>query len=200
MCMIEVHPNIGGKYFCPVCEVPLELKGFVINGMRNLVEGHCSNCSKDFYVDMPVGHGLFYPFAIEKNTLQLYGGPINWFGKLLRESLKFLERDKVVLVNCLDFLYGHSLLKLFNVQHYLDQHPDLGCCVLVPKQIRHLVPDGVAEIWEVDLPLREYRHWHVSLEESIRKEIYKKKKVYLSLAYPCLPPSSAPHVFIGTIY
>ena len=90
----------------------------------------------------------------------------------------FVERPQVVLVNCLDWCYGDSLHKLFNVQYYLDHCPQLGCCVLIPKEIRHFVPDGVAEILEVDLPTNRYQYWHVSLEEPIRELVNQKEKVY----------------------
>jgi len=193
--MIELHPNLENKYSCPVCDGPVELRGFIINGMRNLVDITCPACRRSFYADIPAGHGLLYPFTIDQETLEVFQ-PLNPFGDVLRLNcqhrrfdevelniLRNLERDQIVLLNCLDFVYGHSLLKLLNVQYYLDNYAELGCCVLVPRQLTHLVPEGVAEIWEASIPLWEYRYWWVSLEEKIKAEITKRKKAYLAQAH-----------------
>ena len=193
--MIELHPRLENSYACPVCNGSVELKGFIINGMRNLVDISCATCERSFYADIPAGHGLLYPFTIDQETLEVFQ-PLNPFGNVLRQNcqqkrfeeveLKTLchfEREEIVLLNCLDFAYGHCLLKLFNAQYYLDNYPELGCCVLVPRQLTHLVPEGVAEVWEVSIPLWEYRYWWVSLEEKIKSEITRRKKAYLALAY-----------------
>lgn len=193
--MIELHPNLENLYSCPVCDGPVELSGFIINGMRNLVDITCPACRRSFYADIPAGHGLFYPFTIDQETLEVFQ-PLNPFGDVLKLNcrqrrsddveLKIIshsEREEIVLLNCLDSVYGHSLLKLLNAQYYLDNYPELGCCVLVPRQLAHLVPEGVAEIWEVSIPLWEYRSWWVSLEQKIRAEVSKRKKAYLAQGY-----------------
>jgi hypothetical protein len=86
-------------------------------------------------------------------------------------------------VNCLDFLYGHSLLKLLNVQRHLDHDPQLGCCVLVPPNLAHLVPAGVAEIWEFPEPLHNGRKWYSSLAKWLSDELSSRKECFLSRAY-----------------
>lgn len=194
--MIEIHPDLENVYSCPVCDGRVELRRFIINGMRNLVDITCPACERSFYHDMPAGHGLFYPFTIDQKTLELFQ-PLNPFGNVLRFSCankrnddvelkvtRRFQRDEIVLLNCLDFAYGHCLLKLLNAQCYVDNHPELGCCALVPRQLTHLVPEGVAEIWEVDIPWWDYRYWWVSLAEKIAFEISKKRKVYLGMTYP----------------
>lgn len=194
--MIELHPNLENLYSCPVCDGPVELKKFIINGMRNLVDITCPACERSFYSDIPAGHGLFYPFTIDQQTLEIFQ-PLNPFGRNLREMcqqtrpenvelkvIRRIEREEIILLNCLDTVYGHSLLKLLNAQYYVDNYPELGCCVLVPRQLTHLVPDGVAEIWEVSLSFSECRRWWVSLENKLRDEILKRKKANLALAYP----------------
>ena len=194
--MIELHPRLENRYACPVCNGPVELKDFIINGMRNLVDITCSACKRSFYADIPAGHALFYPFTVDQETLEIFQ-PENPFGRALKMScqqkrleevelnvIRHIERDEIVLLNCLDFVYGHCLLPLLNAQYYVDNYPELGCCVLVPRQLTHLVPEGVAEIWEVNIPLPQHRYWWVSLEKKIKAEIMKKKRAYLGLAYP----------------
>ena len=68
------------------------------------------------------------------------------------ESTCAEQRDRVLLLDCLDPIYGHSLLKLLNVQRELAG--DAGVVVLAPSSLRLLVPDGVAELWTVDEPAR----------------------------------------------
>ncbi len=194
--MIELHPRLENTYACPVCKSSVELKGFLINGMRNLVDIACPACNRSFYADIPAGHGLMYPFAVDQETSEIFQ-PENPFGRVLRigcqqkrtddvelKIIRRVERQEILLLNCLDFVYGHCLLKLLNAQHYIDTYPALACCVLVPRQLTHLVPEGVAEIWETSIPLREYRYWWLSLERKIAAEIRKRKKAYLAPGYP----------------
>jgi len=194
--MIELHPRLKNTYACPICNCSVELRGFLITGMRNLVDIACPACNRSFYADLPAGHGLMYPFAIDQDTSEIVQ-PENPFGRVLRigcqqkrseevelKILRRVERQEILLLNCLDYVYGHCLLKLLNAQHYIDTYPALACCVLVPRQLTHLVPEGVAEIWETSIPLREYRYWWVSLERKIAAEIRKRKKAYLAPGYP----------------
>jgi hypothetical protein len=195
--MIELKPNLMQGYTCPICGTELVATDFLITGMRTLVEGSCKLCKKDFITDMPTGFGLYYPTTIELDSKKVFD-PVNvkWHSDLLLNSLenkiehevnlniiKFKEIAEIIIINCLDFLYGHALLKLFNLQYYLDTYKSKGICVLIPKQFRILVPDGVSEIWEVDMPLKELRLWHTQLDKKIHEEVYKRKKCYLGVCF-----------------
>ena len=114
-------------------------------------------------------------------------------GSILPTVHEFFHSDSIVIVNCLDALYGHSLLKLLNVQRHLDQRPDLGCCVLVPTQLAHLVPDGVAEIWEFPEPIKDGRKWYQAVGSWIQTEISTRRECFLSRAYSH-PGSSVYHI------
>ena len=182
---------------CPYCQVQLEAKSWYMPGMRNLADMICRECNREFYGDLPSGHGLFYPMLLEKETGQVhdkYG--ISWFANWLKQSYEkrsneaiemviedFKTSNKVILLNCLDTLYGHSLLKLLNVQYYLDHMPDFDIIVLIPRFLRWLVPDGVSAIWTVNLPLSRGIEWNDWLANEIQKRIEKFDEFYLSIAF-----------------
>lgn len=195
--MIPLHPKPFSDFICPNCGTKLNVKDWSIPGMHSLVQANCDSCHGEFYCDLPVGHALYEPLILSKSTGEVFD-PYNvpWLANPFEESFRnqsedivpfevevFKELSRCVLVNCLDFLYGHSLLKLLNVQYYLDHCPDLGCIVMIPKQFRWLVPDGLAEIWTVDLPLSQGTGWYKSLEQESKKHITSKAECFLSVAF-----------------
>ncbi len=154
-------------------------------GMRMLADLVCSHCSRTFYGDLPAGHGLYYPMLLEKETGQVHDGyHVAWFAEglassyaarsdlpstLTQESVRPLHRP--ILLNCLDYLYGHCLLKLLNAQLYLDRYPDLDLVVLVPHFLRWMVPAGTAAVWTVELPLRRGQEWNDWLASELRRRM-----------------------------
>lgn len=195
--MIELKPTLMQGYTCPICGTELVATDFLITGMRNLVEANCNTCHEEFYCDIPAGQALYTPLILSKSTGKVTDPyNVSWFANPFEKSFRdqseaivpfkvevFKDSSRCILVNCLDFLYGHSLLKLLNVQYYLDHCPDRGCIVMIPKQFRWLVPDGVAEIWSVDLPLSQGTGWYRSLEREIKKRIMAKEECFLSVAF-----------------
>jgi len=196
--MLEIYPKVDFCETCPADGSSLEAKRVVIPGMRCMVEAVCPSCSQEYYVDLPVAHAIKNQHFISPQTGKIVKcNGSNWLTKNLEKSFsepvskevvpivhKFWDTDKIIILNCLDFLYGHCLLKLLNAQRYLDNNPDLGCCVLVPKQLVHLVPDGVAEIWEFPVSIKEAGKWYPSLQNWIEEKISRRKECFLSRAYP----------------
>lgn len=166
--------------------------------MRNLADFRCPQCESEFYGDLPAGQGLYTPILLDKKSGAVYGDDnAAWFSGWLadsyeqrtKESLRFEARkfsevkDKVVLLNCLDVLYGHSLLKLLNAQHYIDRQPDAGLIVIIPPFLEWLLPDGIAEAWIVDLPLRRGTEWNDWLAREIGERLESFSEVFLSVAF-----------------
>jgi len=121
---------------------------------------------------------------------------VPWFAGWLRESYEkriekvipfsveeFRSLRNVLILNCLDVLYGHCVLKLLNAQYYLDTRPDLDLLVLAPRFLRWMVPDGVAAIWTIDLPLSRGIEWNEWLAAEISAKSKQFGKVWLSIAY-----------------
>ena len=191
---------------CPNCHTtpaPLQATDFLITGMRNLANFGCATCQNEFYGDLPAGQGLYTPVLLNKKSGAVSGGEnAQWFADWLvkayknrsNQPLDFQVRklskvkDKVVVLNCLDTLYGHSLLKLFNAQHYIDNEPDFSLIVIVPPFLKWLLPDGLAEAWIVDLPLRHGTEWNDWLAGEISRRLASFLQVYLSVAFSHLHP------------
>lgn len=192
---IRLHPTPEVAHDCPHCSNRLEVLGWKIPGMRALADLHCSTCQREYYGDLGMGQALYTPMLLERATGVVYDrNGVDWFADWLRESyakrssepLSFVVEKrrpvtrKVVLLNCLDTLYGHCLLKLLNAQYYLDKNVDL--ILLVPSFLAWLVPEGVAEVWTVELPLRRGTEWNERLAAEIQTRAMEFESVDLSIA------------------
>jgi hypothetical protein len=195
--MLRIHPSIELSIECPSDHSPLKVEGVYVPNLHCLAEAVCPTCGERYYADFPVGQAIWSPVILNKSTAECYEPlGMDWFSQPLREGFlnpekteivpivhKFCDAERIIVVNCLDILYGHSLLKLLNVQRYLDNNPDLGCCVLVPSQLVHLVPEGVAEIWEFPVSLKESKSWYPSLAKWMTQQLTSRKECFLSKVY-----------------
>jgi hypothetical protein len=195
--MLKIYPTIEVDMKCPVDGSSLTVLDMVIPGMRNLADTFCPSCNVRYYMDLPTGQAMRSPITLNQNTGEIYDSRnVVWFSSLLKNAFAdqvaldlvptvhtFFPSDRIVILNCLDFLYGHSLLKLLNVQRYLDNFSDFGCCVLIPSQMVHLVPEGVAEIWEFPVPVQDGWKWYHSLQTWMKMQLRSRKECFLSKAY-----------------
>lgn len=196
--MIPLHPVPEAKHTCPFCQTLLKTLGWQIPGMRNLADLVCSTCSREYYGDLRSGQALYTPLLLEKKTGVVHDPYIvDWFAEWLRESYaarkdyqipfhvqeRLPVKQQVVLLNCLDTLYGHSLLKLLNAQHYLDHCPEVDLIVMVPSFLEWMIPDGVAQAWVVDLPLQRGTEWNDWLDREIRRRLQPFTTASLSVAF-----------------
>jgi FkbM family methyltransferase len=167
-----------------------------------LLDGTCDACGHRYLQDLPFGHGLVYPATLDLDTGDVFDeAGATWFSSWLRPAWEEPDaravafdvavverRDRVVLLNCLDPIYGHSLLKLLNVQHELERD-DAGVVVVVPASLRVLVPAGVAEAWTVYERPGRFWGWLLDLEERFGRELGRFEHCELSPAYPHPHPS-----------
>lgn len=197
--MIQIKPSISINYTCHICGSRLSNKNVLWQGIHVCVETVCIKCANEYVIDLPIGHAFFEPYVINKKkwkTIGRVGPSYLWFGRTLEESLanpkkekiifkteRFKKFNDVVILNCIDYLYGHSLLKLLNTEKLLGRSKNLGVIVIIPKFLRWMVPKGVAEIWEVNIPLVNARNYYLDLNEKINKELVRFGKVYLSRAH-----------------
>jgi hypothetical protein len=148
--------------------------------------------------DLPVGHSAHFPFTVNLTERKVDDSTAEtaWLWRPLLESLLapkteavrltreiLSERREVIILNCLDSMYGHCLLKLLNAGRHLQDNPELGLIVLIPPFLRWLVPDGVAEVWTADLGLAQMRDYHKNLHEQITAECRRFDKIFLSEGY-----------------
>lgn len=182
---------------CPYCGDKVGVEPFW-QGIHSCVRGRCSHCDVTMVADLPVGQALYTPYMVALERDQIFGDQrcLGWFGQPLLNSLlqpdhrsvdlvveKRKTVDRMIILNCLDYLYGHSLLKLLNADRHLREDVAWGLVVIVPKLLRWMVPDGVAEIWSVSLSLEELRSFFPDLHRRIHRECLRFSEVRLSPAY-----------------
>ncbi|MEE9118607.1 MAG: hypothetical protein V3U02_08445 [Calditrichia bacterium] len=197
--MIQIKPNIQHKSNCPHCGTQLVSEKVLWQGIHVCVVSNCPGCSAEIIEDLKIGHAIFYPYQVDLENNKLFGteSARAWFGVSLLNSLKypknepdiefkvekFFNSKNVVILNCIDFLYGHSLLKLLNADSYLKGNPEFDLVVIVPKFLRWMVPQGVAEIWTVNIPISKERNYYPEIDRQIKRECERFDTIYVSLAH-----------------
>jgi len=196
--MVEIYPTIDFVGHSPYGDGRLLPKKIIWQGIHTCVETKCNATGKTVITDIPVGHAVTYPCAVNLSTKEIFCQPDvhKWLGEPLLNSFEhpateripvtievFKRCSRVIILNCIDNYYGHSLLKLFNAERHLDVHTKFGLIILIQKNYRWLVPDGVAEIWTVDIPLSNAHHYYSSVDEQIQQECKRFKQVFVSKAY-----------------
>lgn len=183
--------NIQEQDSCPQCGSESQAHDWLLPGFLALAVYTCPNCDTQFYSELPVGqtvnqHHKFVPLSGE------VVGPstafATWFRGRVDDEIKleveaYKPAKMIVFLNCIDFLYGHALLKLLNAQAHLDRHSGFGLVVLVPRFLKWLVPDGVSEVWTTDLSLTDARGWHDGAARAIREELERFDEVWLSKSF-----------------
>lgn len=196
--MISIKPTIDFKPSCPVCKVKTKASNLVWQGIHVGLNHSCPNCKRQLVSDLPIGQATMTPFTVCPNKNEVFGeeGPAKtWFGKPFLNSLRkpnqsevelvvtvLKKRPKAIIINCLDYLYGHTLLKLLNTQRYLNQRK-YGVIVIIPHFLSWLVPEGVAEIWTVALPLSKSQLYYPKLDAQIQENLQRFNEIQLSEAY-----------------
>jgi hypothetical protein len=198
--VIKIHPEIipsENEIFGKLKLIP---RRPYLAGCRMLAESFSASSGKEYFVDFPVAFGMRSQSVLRKSdgkTVQTPPPTIdNWYEQQLISSYasKSQKRviptvqvnnkfDRVVIVNCIDHLYGHCLLKLLNIQRHLSTTPEIGVCVLIQPNFRHLIPKDVAEIWEFPIGLTEGVDWFDSLAEWFETKRHDYKEIFLSKAY-----------------
>lgn len=158
----------------------------------------CDSCSGRFFLDLPAGHGLLYPYLLDAASGEVApaaGREGSWFAEQLQRaydersgqdiSISVEERRPVrrpVLVNCMDSYYGHALLKLLNVEHHLERGDDV--IAMVPNWLRWMVPADVAAVWTLDVALPHAWRWFESVDNQLHELVGSYEAVTLCAALP----------------
>jgi hypothetical protein len=196
--MLKLLPIVENCLKCSYCSSFVESEDVFWQGMHVCVRASCSKCHSNFLISLASGHAVNRPYIIDfdrkivigdkrsKNILtggsliESLDNPNNGNIELSKEVLKKCER--VIVLNCIDYLYGHCLLKLLNAQRHLDEHSEYGLIIIVQDFLRWLVPQGAAEIWTVNIPLKKGKEYYPMFHELVSKESNRFSKIYLSSA------------------
>ena len=199
--MISIKPLAPLHYDCPVCgSGETVITKIHFPGIRVLADVGCKICQAQFIADIPVGHAMYYPKMLEKNTGKIYPSAINtrWFERLLSDlyaskshtsdihiTKRIYQTVKypVLILNCLDYLYGHVLLKLFNTSFHLETPFRYDVIVLIPASFEWLLPAGISEAWLVKGGLGSFKKWQHKIDSFVHDEISRYEKVFLAPGY-----------------
>ncbi len=158
----------------------------------------CDNCKDIVIESLPVNQSFLeqYRFYPKKGLITNMEDSIvnkNWYSEKLMaisnpvgDEVKFgisvlKKYDDVIILNTLDYVYGHSLLYLMNLQRILEQHNGRGIVVIVQPMLKWLIPNsGIAEIWTVKLGFGDFNHYYPDLSDKINHQLDRFKRVYLS--------------------
>src|SRR5579862_5750289 len=127
--MICIKPEPENQFFCPKCSQRAVAKEIVMQSIFILADCRCEKCEFEFYQTLPVGHTAIGTLTIGKADANLYPSDQqnSWLTEALLKAVTCIDHsevqikkniyrkyDQVVILNTLDYLYGHALLKLYN--------------------------------------------------------------------------------------
>jgi hypothetical protein len=204
--LIKLKPSIdlGFQEKCPECQGNLIANDFYIFGWRNLAKGVCGSCKKEFVFDMPAGHGICYTTFLESKGNKSYFKEGNswftdkfaekWFEKN-QEKIIFnyvknnKKHEKAIVVNCLDFCYGHSLIKLFSATYYLKNNyqQEYDIVILAPKNLLYLMPQEADVVIISQLPFSKMKEFYVDIDGQL-------KDFFANYSQVCISPTP-PHLY-----
>ena len=194
--MLALYPDFEFDAKCPRCCSTLRARRWLVPGMRNLAQAQCTTCDGMFYVDLPAGQASLTPVIMDARSGEAFSSAgAGWFAQWLSDSYArrrktppavreelFRTLRRPILLNCLDTLYGHELMKLMNAQYYLDSCVEKDLVVLIHANFRWLVPNGVAAIWTLQEPLSKGTDWNDGLAEFVRSRLTACEEAWLARA------------------
>lgn len=196
--MIQTKPIHQHQSKCPHCATLLKPSDILWQGIHICVKSKCVGCCAEIVEDLEISHAIHSPYQVDLEKGMIFGNKLSedWLGKPLIESLKNPQPEKicitkevfklcqrVIILNCIDHLYGHCLLKLLNAQRHLEDHFNYGLVVIVPKFLRWMVPEGTAEVWTVDISLRNSQFYYPDFDRFVSEESTRFDEIYISEAY-----------------
>jgi hypothetical protein len=198
--MISIKPHIPGKYICS-CGGEYHFSELLWQGLHVCEKLICNTCKKIRINSLPVNQSAIeqYSYYPDSGLICDLNGtivPENWFSKKLKslsdpvyenveiEIEKISGFKDVLVLNTLDYVYGHSLLYLLNLQRIIRSEKSKGIIVIIQPMLKWLVPkEGVAEIWTVNLGFRKFNNYYPALSERINSEFDRFQTVCLSTGH-----------------
>jgi hypothetical protein len=193
---------------CPGCAGPLIGDRIVFAGIPIFVECSCAHCGRRYIFDWPAGHALLHPTLVDLETEAVYfaGRRDEWYPKRVLQVLRNRssptvaeldvrahppEHSAVIVLNCIDHLYGHCLLKLLSAPP-LIRDGEADVLLIVQRNLVWLVPPSVRVV-VVDLPLGEGYAWVQGLDDAIQGVLDRYETVRIA------PAQSQPNVTIDDL-
>ncbi|WP_028669124.1 hypothetical protein [Runella zeae] len=209
--MIEIKPaQVTLNSICKCGSKDLIFGEIIWQGQHVCVDITCKNCNKNFLQNIPTGQSLLETRIVEKDTKSVYKldwqpSKDAWLNKPLSSILTPVKDDislniqvnthnkKIIILNCLEFVYGHAVLVLFNLQRIikLNSNSTLGIVVIIQPMFKWMLPqEGIAEIWTVNASFKQMTYYNEYLNMAIHKELQRFEQVFLSHGH--LIPTNTP--------
>jgi hypothetical protein len=195
--MIRLKPYQSGKLICS-CGGELIFSGILWQGLHVCEKLTCDKCEKIRINSLPVNQSSVeqYIFFPDSGLISDKEGKVikdNWYSRKLKSisdpvdqnievDIEIIKKhDEVIILNTLDYIYGHSLLFLLNLQRIIKFEKHLGIIVLVQPMLRWLIPsEKVAEIWTVKLGFKDFNNYYPDLSLKINSQLNRFTDVWLS--------------------
>lgn len=195
--MIQIKPYISTKRSCS-CGGEFYFAELLWQGLHVCEKMICSSCNKLLINSLPVNQSVleqytYYPDSGSITDTQGNNVSDNWFSLKLKSISKpvpgevkvdieiIKKYDKVLILNTLDYIYGHSFLFLLNLQRIIKSEKSRWIVVLVQPMLRWLIPEkDIAEIWTVNLGFQNFNNYYPDLSAKINSELARFKNVTLS--------------------
>jgi len=195
--MVQIKPLEECSVVCLGDGEKIQADALCWQGIHVGVIRHDMAGAARLFRDLPVGHSAHWGYEIDLHAQRLVGPHgVEWLSHPLFNSLTHPSSDRIVvkreilrpernviILNCLDMMYGHCLLKLLNASRHLEDNPERGLVVLIPSFLRWLVPQGMAEIWSVPLSLKAMKEYYLDLDHQIQSFCEDYDSIWLSEAF-----------------
>ena len=189
---------------CPECAGQLLPENLHFAGIPVFAECTCSSCHSRYWVDLPAGHALLHPTVISSNGNVYFDG-LDWYSKIAQNIFRSRSAPKparirvrsapsgaksALIVNCLDTLYGHAVLKFLSCLHYLRRAGELDVIPIIPSVLSWMLPPHLQSSIEVDAPLADFGSWIGGLDAAVRSLLSPYGSAYLAeaVSQPDLSP------------
>ena len=198
--MIQIKPIMTGESFCE-CGGSYKFDGLLWQGLHVCEQFTCERCKDQAIKSLPVNQAFLEQYSYYPRTglIRDHRSNIikdNWFSVKLKSMGNprtekvilnvdiFKKYEEILILNTLDYIYGHSLLFLLNLQRIIKAEDDKGIVVIVQPMMKWLIPEEyVAEIWTVNLSFNQLIHYYNDLSEKINSEMSRFRKVWLSTGH-----------------
>ena len=196
--LVPLKPFLYQDFKCVHCgKNEFEAHGSVFSGIHVQGKYTCKSCGLEFHRDLPIGFSVDHPMTITKE-FKVFGDFEGWEWisepllkgyknkndhEVLIERIVHREEKSVIILNTMDYLYGHVLLKLYNAIYYMERHPDKGLILIAPKMFSWLIPKGVAEVWLVDQRLGQTQGWYTKLDQWVQEQLKRYAQVELGKGF-----------------